>query len=180
MGVRRSRLQGFRGVRPLKSGELLWRVGYFETPLECPPHAYWFGDGRYDDPLREFQTLYCAPDPLTCLRETLAPFRVSIRMRDELQRQGKPLSKGGVPAKWRRENALAQGRLEILEGELIPMHQPGIRSRLEKDLKALLIDLEISFLDLGELQGNRRKLTQAIARTVFGWGAAGILYQSKL
>jgi hypothetical protein len=82
--------------------------------------------------------------------------------------------------KWRREHSLALGSLEILEGELVPIYEPGIRSRLEEDLKDLLMDLRISFLDLGDVQGNRRRLTQAIARTVFGWGAAGILYQSKL
>jgi hypothetical protein len=42
------------------------------------------------------------------------------------------------------------------------------------------MDLRISFLDLEDVQGHRRRLPQAIARRVFGWGAAGILYQSKL
>jgi hypothetical protein len=153
-------------------------VGYFESPLDLPPHAYWAGCGRYDDPRREFRTLYCAPSPLTCLREKLAPFRLSLKMSEERRRLGKPTSTR-VTLEWRTANALAAGRLEFREGRLIPIYEPAVRSRLEERLHDFLVSLRVSRLDLNEVQGSRRKLTQAIARLLYEEGEAGIMYQSR-
>lgn len=154
-------------------------MGYFAAPLEFPPHARWLGSGRYDDPLREFRTLYCAPSPLTCLREKLAPFRLSLKMREERRRLGRSTSTT-VTQEWRAGNSLASGRLELLEGGLVALYEPAVRAGLEERLHDLLIGQRISRLDLNEVQGNRRKVTQAIARALFERGEAGILYQSRL
>ena len=115
---------------------------------------------------------------MTCLREKLAAFRLSIKMSEERKQQGKLPSKR-VTDSWRAENVLAPATLEILEGELLPVYEPGVLSRLEEDLKDLLIRLKIRRLDLSQVQGSRRRLTQPLARAFFDWGAAGVLYRSR-
>jgi hypothetical protein len=115
---------------------------------------------------------------LTCLREKLAPFRLSIRMSEERRRQGRPTSTR-VTLEWRSTNALAAGRLELLEGDLVPVYEPAVRASLEEQLRDFLIGLRVSRLDLNEVQGNRRRITQAIARALYDKGAGGLLYQSR-
>lgn len=153
-------------------------MGYFRSPLDYPPHEHSSGRGRYDDPRREFRTLYCAPDPLTCLRERLAGFRYSKKMSEDRRKQGKPSSKK-VTLAWRTENALASGSLDLLKGELVPVYEPSTFSMLEEELSELLSELRISRLDAGHVMGRQRRLTRAIARAIFDQGGAGILYFSR-
>ncbi len=43
-----------------------------------------------------------------------------------------------------------------------------------------MLDLGVEHLDMGEIQGRDRRPTQAIAQTLYRWGAAGVVYRSKL
>ncbi|MFY9825125.1 MAG: RES family NAD+ phosphorylase [Thermoanaerobaculia bacterium] len=154
-------------------------MGHFEAPLDYPPYEHLTWRGRYDDVLRDFRTLYASPDPLTCLREKLAPFRLSLKMSEERRKLGRPASRKISP-KWRQKNALAPAKIELLKGELFTVFDPETLSRVEENLKDLLIRWKISRLDLSEVLGARRRLTRNIARIFFDSGAAGVLYRSRL
>jgi len=74
---------------------------------------------------------------------------------------------------------LVSAEVEILSGEVLPLDDMLLRRDLRLKLSDLLLDLEVEHLDMDEIQGKRRELTQAIARTLFEEGAAGVLYRSK-
>ena len=153
-------------------------MGYFEAPLEYPPYEHLRWKGRYDDLLRDFRTLYASPYRLTCLREKLASFRLSLKMSEERRKLGRPTSRRSL-ADWREKNTLAPARLELLKGELFTVFDPETLTQVEEHLRDLLIGWKISRLDLAEVLGTRRKLTQHIARIFFDSGAAGVLYRSR-
>lgn len=63
------------GGRVLRDGTLVWRVGHIARPL-----AIYLPDprtGRFDDPRKQYRTLYCSRHQRTALRETLQQFRRS-------------------------------------------------------------------------------------------------------
>jgi len=152
-------------------------VGYHASPLGFPPYEL-FGRGRFDGPSGLFRTLYCAESPLTSLRETLTRFRPTVEARRDFARFGER-TWPDVPAAWRRDNVLVSAELEITSGELLSLADQGLLVSLETELADLLLRLEISHLTLGAIQGDERELTQAIARALFGRGAAGVLFPSK-
>jgi hypothetical protein len=152
-------------------------VGYHASPLGFPPHKL-FGQGRFDGPPELFRTLYCAESPLTSLRETLIQFRPTVEARKEFARFGER-TWPDVPVTWRRENVLVSAQLEICSGELFSLDDQKLLVSLETELADLLLSLKISHLTLGVVQGDERELTQAIARALFGRGAAGVLFPSK-
>ncbi len=78
---------------------ILWRVLPWDRAAapDAPGGATWFprpfqGVGRHDNP-EQYGCLYLAEDPVSCLAETLAPFRGSgADAGDLLHRGGRPLS----------------------------------------------------------------------------------------
>ncbi len=125
-----------------------------------------------------FRTLYCAESPLTSLRETLSQFRPSVAARRDFARFGRP-TWPDVTLEWRQQNVLVSAEIEISSGSLLSLGDPGLLVSLEVELADLLLDLRIENLTLGEIQGKNRQLTQAIARAVFGRGAAGVVFPSQ-
>ena len=53
----------------------VWRVGYYASPCEFTPLHLCGWNHRYDDPKREYRTIYAADEKTTCLREVLADLR---------------------------------------------------------------------------------------------------------
>ena len=152
-------------------------MGYYASPLGFPPYER-FGKGRFDGPPGMFRTLYCAESPLTSLRETLSQFRPSVAARRDFERFGRR-TWPDVTLEWRRQNVLISAEIEISSGSLLSLGDQRLLISLEVELVDLLLDLRIEHLTLGEIQGKNRQLTQAIARAVFGRGAAGVLFPSK-
>jgi len=70
-------------------------------------------------------------------------------------------------------------QVEILSGEVLLLDDMTLRRDLRLKLADLLLDLGVEHLDMDEIQGKKRELTQAIARMLFEEGAAGVLYRSK-
>lgn len=71
----------------------VWRLGYFEAPCDFPPHHLYAWTHRFDDPRREYRTIYCADEKQTCLREVLAdlwPNRVALSEYERLFGPGGP------------------------------------------------------------------------------------------
>lgn len=97
---------------------------------------------------------------------------------ESLARHGKAPWKN-VPAGWRDLKALASAEIRGLTGPLVSLDEVTVRSDLEVKLASLLYSLGIQHLDIDVIQGARREVTQAIARVLYGQGAAGVLYKSR-
>jgi len=87
---------------------------------------------------------------------------------------------GLVKRSWLEKRALAQGRLEVLSGELIDLRSMDVRGDLERRYSRTLLDLGLVNLDFAELQSRSRELTQFLAGELYRKGAAGVLYPSNL
>src|SRR3954466_2256318 len=94
----------------------VWRVGHAGSPLDFVPHEYCSWEHRFDDPEREYRTLYGARHRVTALREVLADLRPETRVRADFARfqldQGVPVEELKVPARevtaaWRQTHELA-------------------------------------------------------------------------
>ena len=74
MPTHRARRDLLCGRRVLKAGSHVWRVGHVAGPLDYPPAAYLPDprSGRFDDPLKEYRTLYCARHQSVALLEARA------------------------------------------------------------------------------------------------------------
>ena len=147
------------------------------TPRESCSWAH-----RFDDCRQEYRTLYCAERRITCFREALAGFRPNARAIAEYRNLfGKaPDLAGSVPRDWLEQRALAPGRLEIREGELVSIDEPALRREFERQHAGLLKAHGMEHLDIAELRSRNRFVTQTLSRFVFGRGAAGIIYCSNL
>lgn len=131
---------------------------------------------------RKYRTLYCAEQRLTCIRETLAGFRTSKRViREYLELIGEdPPFRGEVPWDWMERVALAQGRVQILKGELVDVDAPALRNEFERRHTELLEAHGMDHLDISEVRSHERLVTQTLSRWLFDQGAAGIVYGSNL
>ncbi len=119
------------GGRVLKSGSHVWRVGHVAGPYDYPPATYLPDprSGRFDDPLKEYRTLYCARHQSVALRESLQEFRHSSETLSKLKAvygaSGVPRAK--VPADWRAAHVLAPARIRLAPGtELVGYEDPGL------------------------------------------------------
>jgi hypothetical protein len=119
----------------------------------------------------------------TCFHEILAPFRPHLGALAQYEEDlGIPeLTLAGLVKKsWLESKALAQGRLEVLSGELVDLGSMTVRRDLERRYARTLRDHGIVNLDFSELQSRSRELTQFLAGELFREGAAGVLYSSNV
>lgn len=137
---------------------------------------------RFDDPQREYRTLYVAEQRITCLRETLADLRPNARAIAEYTRlfgQADDLLVP-VPRDWLEQHALARGRLEMDSGELVDIDDSSLRSRFEREYADLLDAHGMEHLDISEVRSGQRIVTQTLSRWLFDRGASGMRYGSSL
>jgi len=84
-----------------------------------------------------------------------------------------------VPNAWRHQQVLVPAEVEISFGEVLLLDDMTLRRDLRLKLSSLLLELGIEHLDMDEIQGKNRALTQAITCVLFEKEAAGILYRSR-
>jgi hypothetical protein len=179
----RARLQAVLGVR-----SRVWRIGHASAPLDFPPHAYCSWQNRFDDPRREYRTLYCAQDPLTCLREVLADLRPDTKTRADFEQF--QLTQGVAPEEihhpsqdvtlaWRRENTLAPAVVER-NGPLADLVDRDLLEHLATQHAALLDEHNMAQLDISQITSKNRAVSQAISRDLFERGVAGLKFRSNL
>lgn len=175
---RRTPQEGHR----LTTGSRLWRIGYVDDPLGFTPWEYCSWAHRFDDPQREYRTLYAAEQRITCFRETLAAFRPNAKSIAEYQRIfGKSTRPSGfVPHDWMKQLAIAPARLEIHADGLANVDEPLLRRTFEQKHAELLDAHGIDHLDIAQVRSRQRILTQSFSRWLFNRGASGILYRSNL
>lgn len=147
------------------------------------PRAYCGWQHRWDDPRRQYRTLYCAAQAITCLREVLADLRPNTRMLADMQATvGRDAAlatlAGTVTAEFQRERVLVLAKLE-LDGELIDVDEPATRHQLEQRHAALLSAHGMDHLDIAAIRGRTRIVTQTIGRSLYEAGAGGVAFGSN-
>ncbi len=166
---------------------VVWRVGHESAPLDFVPHTFCSWQHRFDDPRREYRTLYCAEHPLTCLREVLGDLRPNTKARAEFEKfqldQGIPPEEVHRPARevsaaWRERNILAPA-VVIRHGPLADLDDRTLLEQLADAHAALLAIHGMPQLDLTQITSKTRPVTQAISRDLFDQDAAGVLFRSN-
>lgn len=142
-------------------------------------------ENRFDDPTRDYRTLYCAAERLTCLYEVLADLRPHAALLVEFAQ----LYGGGGVAdlrlagritwEWRVRNALAEAVI-VADGELADLDDVELRTELETRHAKLLAEHGLPHLDIGQVRSKTRVVTQTIARSLYDDGFAGVRFRSNL
>lgn len=170
----------------LEHPEHVWRVGWHEDPLALPPRELRGWNHRFDDPHREFGSLYCSEHPQTALREVLADLRPSMPALKELQELFGPGAEdddvGTVTAVWRHEHALAECRIQPGDARLIDVEDAAVLSdMLERHpVVNAMSRVGMDTLDSIAVRSRERPVTQAIARELFEQGIDAVKFTSGI
>jgi len=161
----------------------VWRLGHAAAPLDYVPRRFVSWRHRFDDPEREYRTLYCAVERITCLREVLGDVSPNAKAVAEFQEVFGTTSTHILPAgvvswPWREANVLAPGRIAAHE-DLVNVDDVTARRRLESQHAALLAEYGMEHLYISEVRSIQRPVTQRIGRSLYEEGAAGVLYRSN-
>jgi hypothetical protein len=146
------------------------------------PRRFCGWNNRFDDPQREYRTIYCAKEKKTALREVLADLRPNTRAIadfEALYGSSRPLRAGKVTGAWRNAHALAPAAPD-LQGHLVDLDEVEIRRELEWMYAGLLAERRMPHLDIGEVRSRDRVVTQAVGRALYDRGAAGVRFRSNL
>lgn len=162
----------------------MWRVGHVSDPLSPPPRELCSWDGRFDDPRREFRTVYAARKMETALREVLAPLRPSAKVVAELTGlfgAESPAVKalGTVKLSDLASKSMALGVLSA-DGDLVDVSDIAVRSGLERRYAHVLAAHDAEHLDVTDISSRQRALTQGLARALYDDSAAGVRYSSNI
>lgn len=158
----------------------LYRLGWLPDPLAWPPWDQ-IGDGRFDDPQREFRVLYAAVQRRGAFIETLARVRPSLEylaVAKAVTGGDEPPARPIVPAHWYRRRGIGALRLGAHQ-RWLDLRAPATRETLRVEKARTLLDLGLSDLDLAGVIGPTRSLTQGIARWAYEHGYAGLAYWSR-
>lgn len=164
----------------------VWRLGHQGAPCEYVPRQFCSWNNRFDDPKRQFRSLYCADQRVTCLREVLADLRPNAKAVADFARFFGAMGRGGltvagvVSAEWRRANVLVAADFSLQQGDLVDLDEPVVRERLGHQHAALLHRFGMRHLNVSEIRGKNRIITQTIARALFAEGCAGVCFRSNL
>ena len=168
----------------MKPVAVIYRLGRKPNPWAAPDWALAGPDGtfgnRFDDPDATYRVLYASSQRLGCFLETLARFRIDLKLAAELaeiQGDADHIPQGEVPAEWLAKRIMG---VATASGEYADVGSSAWISRLRIALMADLQKLGIGDFDASVLQKTApRSLTQSVSRIVFNDGLAGIRYLSK-
>lgn len=162
----------------------VWRVGYFASPCDFTPHHLCGWNHRFDDPRREYRTIYAADKKETCLREVLAdlkPDKKAIADFKKLFGDDDSIECAGrVTGAWRAKHVLVQVRIKIFSGTLSDIESAPVLADLSKRLEGELTERKLKRLDIARLRSRDRDLTRAASRLLHDDGHAGIDFRSRL
>lgn len=158
-----------------------WRVGWSDAPLAFVPRAYCSWQHRFDDPRREYRTIYAARAVATCLLEVLQDFRPDTRMLAEYAELfgGAPVEPGAVPASYLAQTCLVPARLQG-EGELANVDRLELRAAFERSASRLLVAQGMAHFDISQVRSRDRVISRAFSRFAHEAGAAGVRFRSNL
>ena len=168
----------------MKAPGVIYRLGRKPDPWSAPDWASAGTDGtfgnRFDDPEGMYRVLYASSQRVGCFLETLARFRVDLKLLAELAEiEGEddycPL--GEVPLEWMEKRVMG---VATASGEYADICSSEWISRLRIVLAGHLERFGLDDLDASVLQMTApRGLTQLTSRVVFSERLAGIYYRSK-
>lgn len=160
-------------------------MGQVAGPLDYPPAGYLPDprSGRFDDPLKEYRTLYCARHQSVALRESLQEFKHSTETLSKLKSvygaSGIPPAK--LPDDWRATHVLAPARIRLAPGaELVGYEEPGLLRTLEEGFAEFLDSQNITSLDIPALRSKDRIVSQLFGRFLYSQGYTGIVFESGI
>ena len=168
----------------MKPAAAIYRLGKKPNPWAAPDWALAGPDGtfgnRFDDPDAIYRVLYASSQKLGCFLETLARFRIDLKLAAELaeiQGDADHIPQGEVPVEWIANRIMG---VATASGEYADICSSTWISRLRITLMVDLQKLDIDDFDASVLQKTApRTLTQAVSRIAFNQGLAGIRYLSK-
>ena len=140
---------------------------------------------RWDDPWREYRTLYCAEGALTCLREVLADLRPNAKAIAELTAlfgdETRALEGvGDVSAQWRDAHQLCPALIVSDRPFCHVDADVELRNALERELAALLARHGMEHLDVAQVRSRDRIVTQTVSRALYKRNYAGVRFGSNL
>ncbi len=168
----------------MKPSGVIYRLGRSPAPWAAPDWAWAGRDGtfnnRFDDPLAFYRVLYASSQRLGCFLETLARFRLDLKLIAEfaeIQGEDDHVPLGEVPVEWLENRMMGSASAD---GEYADICSSDWISRLRVLLWVDLLRFGIEDLDASILQKTApRILTQSVSRIVFNDGLAGIRYLSR-
>jgi hypothetical protein len=168
----------------LKVPGLIYRLGRKPDPWSAPDWASAGPDGtfgnRFDDPEGMYRVLYASSQRLGCFLETLARFRVDVKLLAELaeiEGEDDYCRLGEVPLEWIEKRMMG---VATAGGEYADICSSEWISRLRIALAGHLGKFGVDDLDASALQQTApRILTQSVSRIVFSSSSTGIYYRSK-
>lgn len=180
-------MSGFATARP--DGPL-YRLAREPDPWAWPAWSHAGPDGtfgnRWDDPQGSYRVLYASSQRLGAFVETLARFRMDLKVASGLRAIAGPddiLRSGVVPRRWldgrRIGTATAAGRFADI-GDARSL------ATLRTHLAARAIHYGLTEIDAAAIRLQvPRRFTQEASRLVYGWEQgqdefAGVCYQSRL
>jgi RES domain-containing protein len=163
----------------------VWRLGHRDGPLDYVPRHLCSWQHRWDDPRREYRTLYCAKAALTCLREVLADFRPNAKAIAEIKAlfgEATPAlaGVGEVAAEWRGAHELWPALAVSDEAFCDPDGEVELRTELEHEHAALLALHDMDHLDIAQVRSRDRIVTQTVGRELYERRYAGVRFGSNL
>lgn len=162
----------------------VWRVGYFASPCEFTPHHLCGWNHRFDDPRREYRTIYAADKKETCLREVLADLRPDKKAVADFKRLfGEDAAiecAGRVTWAWRQKHVLVEVELVVTSGRVADIESATVLEDLSRRLASQLKARGLKRLDAARLRSQDRGLTRAASRVLHDDGHAGIDFRSRL
>jgi hypothetical protein len=174
-----------RRGRGLSTDEALWRLGHRSAPLEFVPRHLCGWQHRWDDPQREYRTLYGGKSELTCLREVLADLRPHAKAITELRElfgDGTPALQdaGTVRPEFLDAHLLCRARA-VGDADLCRVDvDVELHRELEHEHADLLAAHGMDHLDIAQVRSKERIVTQTVGRALFSRGYAGIVFGSNL
>jgi hypothetical protein len=162
----------------------VWRVGYFASPCEFTPRHLCGWNHRFDDPRREYRTIYAADKKETCLREVLADLKPDKKAVAEFKKlfgdDDSVECAGRVTRVWREKHVLVQVEINISSGEMADIESAPILADLSARLERELKTRKLKRLDVTRIRSQDRDLTRAASRLLYDDGCAGIDFHSRL
>ena len=100
----------------------VWRVGYIAAACEFTPRALCGWNHRFDDPKREYRTVYAADKKETCLREVLADLRPDTKTLRDFEKlfgdDSAVADAGKVTVAWRAKHVLVHADIVLTSGRM--------------------------------------------------------------
>ena len=172
------------GLERKRTSDQVFRIARKPDPWLLLDWAYALPDGtfgnRFDDPLNIFRVLYASSQRVSCFIETLARFRPSLELLQELKQiKGDddffPI--GSVPEEWCSERLMGTAQIPA---ECADIYAAKWIAYLRRKLFDDCLLLGLKELDASVLQSAApRRITQLASRKVFEAAFPGIYYRSR-